>query len=149
MLTKRVDIDPFTYLSDNRKFGRFERILGGVVKGWRLVGIPIDPSNIRTPIIRYCAIGFGLFMFIFNLIANFTILISGVQSFESTTKRWNRLINEANFAITLMAIYAGILFRTASSWKGLIHVLRQMEQLQIFEAQDYNSFQKIIFKGKL
>jgi len=100
MLTKKVDIYPFTYLSDNRKFRRFERILGGVVKGWRLVGIPLDPSSIRTPIIRYCAIGFGLFMFIFNLIANFTILISGVQSFESTTKRWNRLINEANFAIT-------------------------------------------------
>jgi len=149
MLTNQVADIPRNHKRASKIKPNFEEILRGTVNGFRFLGIPLDPSSIRSPIVRYCAIGFGLFMFIFNLVANMSVLISEVKNFDSSTKRLNRLINEGNFAITIMIVYAGVLFRTAPNWKGLMNVLYEIEELYIFETEDFDKFRRIFLKGNI
>jgi len=96
---------------------QFERILRGTLNEFRFLGIPLDHSSIRSPVIRCCAISFGLFMFISQLIANITVLISEAKNFQFGTKYWNRSINEGNFSSNLMFITGMV--------STMIHILRR------------------------
>ena len=149
MLTNRVANTPRNHKRASKIKPNFEGILRGTVNGFRFLGIPLDPSSIRSPVVRYCAIVFGLFMFIFNLVANMSVLISEVKNFDSSTKRLNRHINEGNFAITIIIVYTGVLFRTAPNWKGLMNVLYEIEELYIFEKEDFDKLRRIFLIGNI
>ena len=131
------------------KLNYFERIMGLTIKCYRLVGIPLDPYGIRPPILRYWFTGFGVAMFLFNVIYNIYFLIYKIQYFEPTTKLWNLLINEINFVVFQVVYHAGLLFCTAPNWKELVNVLRQIEKLRFFQIKDYEIFKKTFSKANI
>lgn len=127
----------------------FEKIMGLTIKCYRLVGIPLNPYGIRSLILRCWFMGFGVAMFLFNVIYNIYFLIYRIQYFEPTTKQWNILINEVNFVVFQIVYHAGLLFCTAPNWKELMNVLWQIEQFHCFQTNDYIIFKKIFSKSNI
>lgn len=147
MPIKQVQVKPSPIVSWPLK--SFIEILEPIVKSLRIIGIPLDPSSIEPPIFRYWSICLGLLVYLCNILVNSNILVNELifKSETLTTSRWNTIIHVSNLASTLIIIHGGILIHTASNWRALVNVLRQIDQIKIFENEDYEKFKKTLLRG--
>lgn len=129
----------------------FDNIMAVIVKSFRLIGIPLDPSGIRSSIFRYWSIGLGSAMFLLNVVVNSYVLLSLATSFDSTkamtTTNWSFVIHISNFVISLVGVHAGLFIYTSLDWKEFMGVFLQIDRLHIFKKEDYKAFQNIFSKG--
>ncbi len=149
MTTKRVAFGPSPMVAPS--INCFDQILVVTVTSLRLIGIPLNPSSIKSYIFRYWSISFGLILLLLNLVTNVAIFVKKLQNIRlkkiMTTRDWNVLINEINLAATLVILHANLLIRTAPNWKEFESILRQINRLKMFEDGDYEKFRRIIVKG--
>ena len=147
MPTKQVQVKPSPIVTWPSK--SFVEILEPVVKSLRIIGIPLNPSGIEPPIFRYWSICLGLLLYLCNLLVNLNILVNELifKSETLTTSRWNTIIHVSNMASTLIIIHGGILVYTVPNWRELVNVLRQIDQLHIFQNEDYEKFKKTLLRG--
>ena len=131
---------------------RFERCLFVVVNGLRLLGIPMDSSSIRFPILRYWSLTFGWIMFSANVSVNILVIYFplwkhlNTNNIEMTTSLWNFIINQINITVASMAGHIGLLAWTAPNWSKVVSTLNQIERMNIFTLNDYNQFRHVFIK---
>ncbi len=129
----------------------FDNIMAVIVKTFRLIGIPLDPSGMTSTIFRYWSIGLGSAMFLSNVGTNSYVFLSLTTSFDSTkvmtTSNWSFFIHISSFVISLVGVHAGLLISTSLKWKAFMGVLLQIDKLHIFKKEDFKRFQKIFRKG--
>lgn len=137
----------------SKECSEFDRSLHVSVTGLRLLGIPLDSSAIKSPLFRYWSIIIGWIVFIGNLGGNLAIIadLVGRQlvSKSTTTTDWNLLINQLNFAFYFITNHAGFFFCTAPNWREMRRILGRVENLCLFNSEDYWKFRRILTIGNI
>jgi len=92
-------------------------------------------------------------MFIANLAVSMFVVVLPLMnialhgSAEMTMAKWNSFINQINFMILILSGHVGILRYTAPHWNQVVSIPYQIEQLGLFNDQDYEKFRMIILQG--
>lgn len=146
-MSRKIDVLEFgkEAMSSSLEGKHFKTSLRRLVFGMRLIGIPLDSSGIRNKLLRYWTLAFGFVSFVVNTCLNVTSLI--MIEPPQTTAKWNYLINEVNFAVAMVLVHAGLLTTTAVKWKDVSSILDRIEELNVFEAEDYKKFEKMCLTG--
>lgn len=131
----------------------FERSLHVTVTGLRLLGIPLDPTGIASPLFRNWSIIFGWIVFLGNLGGNLVIFIDLVSrqllSTSTTTTSWNLLINKFNFVFFFTTNHAAFFLCIAPNWSEIRSMLGRIENLGLFSLEDYRKFRRIFNIGNI
>ena len=137
----------------SKECSEFDRNLHVSVTGLRLLGIPLDSSGITSPLFRYWSIIIGWIAFLGNLGGNLAIIVDLVGrqlvSKSKTTTDWNLLINQLNFAFYFITNHAGFFFCTAPNWREMRRILGRVENLCLFNSEDYWKFRRILTIGNI
>lgn len=124
-----------------KNHNKFEVIFKKLVFVLRIFGIPMDPSAMRATnswIILYWSFGIGLIGLAANVALNIYSLV--IRDRPNTIGRLNMLINLINFAIAMVMVQAGLVFRTASRWNSLFSFIRRIEELDFYQPEDFKRF---------
>ena len=124
------------------------------IMGLRVLGIPMDPSGIRSPILRSWSIVFGWISFLANIVGNIVILadMASRQSTRTTTMTTAYLaivIKKVTFTFFLVMAHAAYLLYMGPNWKELLQILKQIERLQLFKEDDFRNLQNIFLVGNI
>jgi len=137
----------------SKECSEFDRSLHVSVTGLRLLGIPLDSSGIQCPLFRYWSTIIGWIVFIGNLGGNLAIIVDLVGrqlvSKSTTTTDWNLLNNQLNFAFFFITNHAGFFFCTAPNWREMRRILGRVEDLCLFNSEDYWKFRRILTIGNI
>ena len=113
----------------------------------QLFGIPIDSCYVRSKLLNYWSIAFGAASFVLNITVNVWALAMSMQ--PNTTEQWNNLIADVNFAFGMILVHAGLLISMALNGKKFIVITARIDQLDLFQQDDFRKFRKMCLWGKV
>ena len=107
-----------------------EQSMQATVMGLRWIGIPLDPSRLRSPFLRKCCIAFGWIIFLINLIGNFVLFLHVTDKMLvklalkiTTTSSWSILINNFNIKFLILMNHSGLFLYVCPNWKELTLII--------------------------
>lgn len=111
----------------------------------RVIGIPLDASNIQPKCLKYWSIGFGWSSFIVSVTINLMALV--IQEKPQTTAQWNDLLTSINFSFGMVAVQVGLLVMLAPKWNRLVPFFKRLDELRFFRHEDCVKCRKICCFG--
>lgn len=114
----------------------------------RLIGIPLRFSTCSL-ILRLLLFGFGLFMIISDMLANFCLVYMDGQMYvghSGSTFEWNATIHRMNHVLVTLGSHLALLITTTVRWPALIKILRELETNFIVQ-KEFETFRKLFLLG--
>jgi hypothetical protein len=96
---------------------------------------------------------YGFILFFINLYCNGIVAANHIQSVDNSTHQfstsvlWNSIISMTTFSFMTIGCQLSLMSGAASTWPGLIHILREMEVEKFFERKDFQHFRRIYISG--
>jgi hypothetical protein len=76
-----------------------------------------------------------------------------IQGFEDTSHQttssvlWNAVVSQTNYILMTIGCQLSLICGAASTWPGMIHILREMEKERYFDAKNFHHFRRIYLSG--
>ena len=127
--------------------GHFIQIFQKIELFMCVIGVPFDALNIRSKIMIRWSFSFGLAIFCLNLTIQILSIVINIK--PKTTTEWNYLVSDINFSVSMIMTHLALFIFTPPKWKKMLPILLEIEELHIFEQDDYKKFKKLLTRAKV
>jgi hypothetical protein len=132
----------------------FQWSLQPMIKWMHCIGVYLEsPGKDNSSGFRFFVTSYGFILFFVNVCSNGMMAAKFIQGFEDTSHQttssvlWNAVVSQTTYILVTIGCQLSLISGAASTWPGLILILREMEKERYFDAKDFHHFRRIYLSG--